>query len=300
MVAGDVPAAPVVDQLAADKPPSDNVTGLTPEQVLQELKKSGYVDQLRRQMFDAFTASASTSTASASAAAAAAADVFSSQAATSASTHVPSYVTPMTNDAASPPTTTSVPSTTNHALPPSTAPTTTPAAAAAAAATPLNIAPKPAFLSFLSTPLRTAVENDHANLRSSDQRGQHDTLLKALESDPVAHPDREILGEATVYDLLVRHLVSGQPAGGATAGLLAREGRIGRDACARIAELIDDMAHPSSKEGEADDDDDHDQDETEEAQQVAQTQHDAGRISAAETHSQHNSAQPLPTAMDHD
>ncbi|TKY87678.1 hypothetical protein EX895_003259 [Sporisorium graminicola] len=254
----------------APKQPDEKITGLTPEQVMQELKKSGYVDQLRRQMIDAFTASSSASsattrnapTSSSATAAGAQAATPASQSAPSASLTAPTTEVSATASAAgaSPPTPTPAPT----SAPSPTTTTTT--------LTPLDIGTKPAFLSFLSTPLRQQVERQHGNLRNADTRGQQDQLLKLLDSEPVEHPHRDALGDATLYDLLIRHIVTADAptSSPGTGGMLDKtKGRVGTEAFAKIRETINEMLNPSAKDAEDDEeeDDDEDDDNDEEADQ---------------------------------
>uniref|UniRef100_V5E656 Uncharacterized protein n=2 Tax=Kalmanozyma brasiliensis (strain GHG001) TaxID=1365824 RepID=V5E656_KALBG len=81
--------------------------------------------------------------------------------------------------------------------------------------------------------------------------------MQLLESEPVDHPQRAELGEASVYDLLLRHVVMPPTAGeGGTAGMLDRNGRFGCEAQARINETIAELMHPTAKVDDEDDDED--------------------------------------------
>lgn len=242
------------------KPVSARITGLKPEQVLQELKKSGYVDQLRRQMFDAFTA--------VQAPVPAPSQTTTSQASAGTTSEpisiAPTAITTTSHSA--------TPSASTPQLDPSTvaaaAPATTGATPSATSAPTLDLGSKPSFLSFLSVPLRHQVEEEHDNLRLLDPRGQQDKLLKLLESDPVDYPGRDSLGDATLYDLLIRHIVTPSPISNtATQGMLGKEGQIGRDATGRIAHTIAEMLNPTRKEGEDGEEDDEDDDDEDDAAQ---------------------------------
>ncbi|CDW98604.1 hypothetical protein [Sporisorium scitamineum] len=247
----------------AQKQPSEAITGLTPEQVLQELKNNGYVDQLRRQMFDAFTASSSTTVRSAAPSI--------STTATDVQVVAPaSQAAPSASTASAP--TVSTTSTATDAAPSTPALSITPASTSTNPP-PLDIGTKPSFLNFLSTPLRQQVEKEHGNLRDADTRGQQDLLLKLLESANVDHPHRDALGDATLYDLLVRHIVMADPVSGVsgTAGILDKQqGRVGKEAMAKITETINEMLHPSAKDAEDEDEDD-DEDEEDDAEQAQVT-----------------------------
>ncbi|CBQ70911.1 conserved hypothetical protein [Sporisorium reilianum SRZ2] len=243
----------------AQKPASEAITGLTPQQVLHELRNSGYIDQLRRQMFDAFTASSSSAVRGGAAASgsAAAADA---QAVASASQAAPSSSADPAIDASVPFTTAALPTPIDAAQPTPAVPTPTPSATA-----PLDIGTKPSFLSFLATPLRHQLEQQHGNLRNADTRGQQDQLLQLLESEPVDHAHRDALGDATLYDLLKRHIVVSD-GGTGTAGMLDREGgSVGSEAMARIEETIRELLHPSAKDGEDEDEDEEEEEEEEHA-----------------------------------
>ena len=177
----------------AIKPTSEAVTGLTPEQVLQELKKSGYVDQLRRQMFDAFVAAGKPTAPTPAASSSASTEPTSGLAngapadAQVSSTASATPVTPITTADA---TMTDVPSA--SAAPPSNQPTAQVSTQIAPNPS-FDVSSKPAFLSSLSTPLRQQVEKEHDQLRFLDPRGQQDRLLKLLEFEPINHPLRETL-----------------------------------------------------------------------------------------------------------
>lgn len=130
----------------------------------------------------------------------------------------------------------------------------------------MDVSSKAAFLTSLSPALRQQVEKEHAQLRFLDARGQQDKLLKLLESEPIAdaHTDDTLGDGATLYDLVIRHIVT--PDGtDATAGMLHKQGSIGKEANARIAEVINDLLNPGRKEVDqdesADEDDDDDDDE---------------------------------------
>lgn len=252
------------------KSSSDGVTGLTPEQVFQELKKSGYVDQLRRQMFDAFTAASTppkNNPATASSPTLTAPN--GSQAAVSASTSASQPIAaPTSSDASSSGNAgpTSAPTSTAEASAPSAADAK--AQSASGTQQTVDVGSKAAFLQFLAAPLRYHVEKEHDTLRFEDQRGQQNKLLKLLESDHVSYAGGAEHGDATLYDLLVRHIVAASPTSTSTAtgtaGMLAKDGTVGKEGYGRIADTINEMLHPAGKDGEEeDDDDDEDADEDE-------------------------------------
>lgn len=266
--ASDKPATHAEGDLA--QKPSEAITGLTPEQVLQELKKSGYVDQLRRQMFDAFTAASSVAAGSGAAAASSGVTASGVAGAGPTSQADPSAALPTSTSVSS------VPAVSTAADAP--LPSTPAASTSTNDPTPLDIGTKPTFLAFLATPLRQQLEKEHGNLRNADARGQQDQLLKLLESEHVAHPQQNVLGDATLYDLLVRHIVvKDDAARGAegTAGMLDREsGSVGKEAWSRIGDVVDELVNPSAKDGEDDDDDDDDDedDDDDDAEQAEMTQ----------------------------
>lgn len=253
-------AAPTSTPEATSHPPSaEPITGLTPEQVLQELQKSGYVDELRRQMYDAFCSPP------ASAAAPAVASITSD----GPSSVVPAGLAVVSNSIA-----TAVPSSSGLAAPPLSSEAHAPLDPAAAASQ-LDIGTRPALLAFLAAPLRAHLERQHGTLRLAGMRDQTTTLMQLLESEPVDYPGRQQLGEATVYDLLLRHVVqasTGIEAGkgqGGTAGMLDRNGRFGNEAQARIRDTIAELMNPSAK---VDDEDDDEDEEGEEGAQPEPTQ----------------------------
>lgn len=245
------------------------VTGLTPDQVLQELKKSGYVDQLRRAMFEAFTASAAAAvpapalasaaktphaSASASQPATCGADSTPSIAASPASVVTPTIASPASTSLTSPAT----------SAPPNPTPTS---------ATPFDVSSKATFLTTLAKPLRHHVETEHDSLRFLDARGQQDKLLKLLESEAVDHAQREQEGEGTLYDWLVRHIVigNGKETEG-TAGLIGKEGKVGKEVWGRVEDVIRETLNPGA--AEKDDDDGEEEEEEGEGEDEANIEAD--------------------------
>lgn len=246
----------------ADAPPSippqtlPAATGLTPDQVFQEFKKSGFLDQLRRQMFDAYVSSALPAS--------------HPPAAPSSSASVPSIpaespvnATDTVAPAADPPT---ISTSSEAPLPgpqPPTLATAHTATPAANAQPPSALSSKQALTSYLDTILRPQLEKEHDRLRFQDPRNQLDTLLKFLDSDPVAaaqHGGQE----ATLYEQLTAHVAKDapNPQEAATKGMLNKEGRVGKEVSQRIAELITDLRNPGAKAGDDDEDDEDDADKT--------------------------------------
>ncbi|KAJ1028235.1 hypothetical protein NDA13_003679 [Ustilago tritici] len=251
------------------KPTSpETIKGLTPDQIVEELKKSGYFDSLRRQLFEAFTAPPASAQSAAPPAPAVApstspsqpetryqnnAQTQSSLPSTSATTHaVPINAT----DAA----VTAKPAATEAPQPGNAETSSTPA---------MNIGSKSAFTSFLATPLRHQVEKEHDRLRFLDPRGQQDDLLKLLESDPVDYPQRETLGQGTIYDLLIHSLLTsrGTGNGSGTNRILTAEGKLGKEMRQKIGEIVAEMskAKDDAEDEEEDDEEDGEDEETENA-----------------------------------
>ncbi|KAJ9478616.1 hypothetical protein PHBOTO_002119 [Pseudozyma hubeiensis] len=238
------------------------VTGLTPDQVMQELKENGYVDQLRRRMYDAFLASEKPSTGPT--AVADPAHTTGGVPGSSISTAAPSTTS----------TSTTIDSQPTPTLTPSTADSQTTATTTSQANTTsssLDIGTKPTFLARLSTLLSDHITSDHSNLRLLHPRDQQISLLNSLETNHVHHPNRNTFGDATIYELLVKHVVStkdGMREEG-TGGMLDRDqGWVGKEANRKVKEVIREMmARASAKDGdeeEGDEDEDEDEDEGDE------------------------------------
>ncbi|SPO44580.1 uncharacterized protein PSANT_02265 [Moesziomyces antarcticus] len=238
----------------ASLPPA--VTGLTPEQVLQELRNSGYIDQLRRQMIEAFNATGPAPARPPNAASSSAAPQPASADAGKPDDVQPASISAAQSELASAPI-----ASTSTAPPSSSMPAPSAAGLPSASKTGLDLGSKAAFLATLSEPLKQQVEKEHHRLRFLAPREQQDKLLQLLESEPVAHPQRESHGEASLFDLLVRHIVADATAPDATAGVLSPNGRLGRQAAGRIAETIAELLHPASKDADEVDDDEEDADD---------------------------------------
>ncbi|KAJ1602664.1 hypothetical protein NDA14_007880 [Ustilago hordei] len=264
------PAAVSTETQATETTPKptspETIKGLTPNQIVEELKKSGYFDSLRRQLFEAFTAPPAPVQSAAQPAPAVAPSASPSQ--------------PETRYQNNAQTQSSLPSTsaTIHAVPinaTDAAATAKPAATEApqpsnaeTSSTPaMNIGSKSAFTSFLATPLRHQVEKEHDRLRFLDPRGQQDNLLKLLESDPVDYPQRETLGEGTIYDLLIHSLLTsrGTGNGSGTNSILTAEGKLGKQMRQKIGEVVAEMskAKDDAEDEEEDDEEDGEDEETE-------------------------------------
>lgn len=302
--ASDKPSSTSAHASGSKSAPSDAVvTGLTPEQVLQELKRSGYVDQLRRRMYDAFVATTVSGNGVPSSTSAQAVDGGAQKSSIppplASATALASSVSVSAEALELKPSNLVANSTT---VPPPM-PNNTPSASA----TTPDLDTKPRFLTYLSTLLTEHIVRDHSNLRMSDSRGQQDSLLKRLESDPVDHAHRDALGEATVYDLLVKHIVAADKQTGALATkamLDAHNGWVGKEVTGRIREVIREMVHPSAKDGDEEDeeeeDDDDDQDENKPDQDTVTTT-DAAIDTKPSFHAtttqptQSSALQPLPS-----
>ncbi|GAC72303.1 hypothetical protein PANT_7d00038 [Moesziomyces antarcticus T-34] len=252
----------------AHPPPSRQaVTGLTPEQVLQELRNSGYIDQLRRQMIEAFNAAGPASARPPNAASPSAAVQPASADPSKSDSTQPTSISAVQAESASAPTISASTATASSSMPAPSA-----AFLPSAPKAGMELGSKAAFLATLAEPLKQQVEKEHDRLRFLAPREQQDKLLQLLESEPVAHPQRESHGEASLFDLLVRHIVAGAAEPDATAGVLSPDGRLGKQAAGRIAETIAELLHPASKDAdEADDDEDDaddDVDDEEDAEQI--------------------------------
>ncbi|SPO25230.1 uncharacterized protein UTRI_02656_B [Ustilago trichophora] len=242
---------------------SEPITGLTPQQVFQELQKCGYIDQLRRQMFDAFNASPAPKSQAAIVATVSKAAPANSDAQGALSTAQQSSVGSVSG-VSSTQSTNSI--TTASTLEPTPTLATAPATDSTSASDPkitLDIGNKTSFLNYLSSgPLRYQVEKEHDSLRLDDARGQQSKLLKLLESENVDYPGAVEEGDATLYDLLVRHIVTDKHVvQGGTQGLLSRDGSLGRDVLRRIGETVGEMMKPDGKDDEAEDEEDDEDDE---------------------------------------
>lgn len=261
------------------------LTGLTPDQVMQELKENGYVDQLRRRMYDAFLASEK-----ASIGPTAVAGVAHPTSVVSGST-VPSTA-PSTNNSSAP-----IDSQPRPTLIPSIAapPITTTTSQATTSSSPLDIGTKPSFLTHLSILLSDHITSDHSNLRLLLPREQQNSLLNSLDSATVHHPQRNTIGDATIYELLVRHVVAGKDAmigEEGTGGMLDKdEGWVGKEANGRVKQVIREMMARASMKGEDDEeegDEDEDSDEEDEDGEEGQ----GADTPAAAAHAQVTATQP--------
>lgn len=117
------------------------------------------------------------------------------------------------------------------------------------------------------------METEHDSLRFLDARGQQDKLLKLLESEAVDHAQREQEGEGTLYDWLVRHIVigNGKETEG-TAGLIGKEGKVGKEVWGRVEDVIREMLNPGA--AEKDDDDGEEEEEEGEGEDEANIEAD--------------------------
>ncbi|SNX83684.1 uncharacterized protein MEPE_02391 [Melanopsichium pennsylvanicum] len=279
-----IEATIVTDTKPENVPQKVTVTGLTPDQVLQELKKSGYVDQLRRQMLDTFftatpsappvpVISAPTPSTTLTASSMTSSTPINAQQSVSSAT----LSNPSLRDTAA----------TAHTLTPTAfsqpALFSTHSTSSLEVATThqnMNLGSKITFLQFLSGPLRKLVEQQHDSLRIEERRGQQNNLLKLLETEPVDYASRDTSGEASVYDLLIRHIVTSSTFSfsestskasdghvGFTTGMLAKNGKFGTEMQKKITDTIKDLLNPTSKDDQDERDDDDDDDDEQQQQQ---------------------------------
>lgn len=244
-------------------------TGLTPEQVFQEIKKSGFLDQLRRQMFDAYVSSVAPAAPSVEPTSPPVSDTATRALNDAAHTPLPGAdSTKMPSDTSTPATATRIDASATTFPPPASqgrAPTD-------GTHTHLDLGSKQALTTFLDTVLRPQLEKEHDRLRFQDARNQLDTLLKFLDSDPVAPPATNANDpQATLYEQLTAHIAKSAPPDqtSTTKGMLHKQGRLGMQVSARIAELVADLGQPETQtvnEDNDNDDDDDDDDDNDEGQ----------------------------------
>lgn len=158
-------------------------------------------------------------------------------------------------------------------------------------------------------------------MRFQDRRGQHNKLLQLLESQPIPHPnpnpnnDADTETDATAYDWLINHIVSTQssssseaiPTTSTTAGILGRNGNIGKDAYTKIQHVINHLLKPRGEHEDDDDDDDNEDGEDEEEEDRGDAGNDGdsrkgaeGRIDGEQTHDVEPSASQTRTLTSDD
>jgi len=74
------------------------------------------------------------------------------------------------------------------------------------------------------------------------------------------------LGEATVYDLLTRHIVMPSTGASASSGILHKDGKLGKDMNQRIVDAIAEMTNPGMKDADEDEEDDDDEEAEDEGE----------------------------------
>ncbi|PWY99079.1 hypothetical protein BCV70DRAFT_123632 [Testicularia cyperi] len=251
------------------------VTGVSPEKILEEFKKSGYFDQLRRQMFDAFVAaqgipsnavnakSGTDSQASATATSASASQSDPSR----SSQHISASEQPSPN---APVTSANTVASNLTEAPPAFGANSAPAMTVPGNGIVSNqaagLGDKRSFLNTLDGVIRQRLEQDRTNLRFLDQRNQLDNLLKYLDSDPAfsstGTASADDGGTGTLFELLTSHIVkSAKDPNQNTSGLLSRDGRIGLETNAKIKALVADLVNPTRKATDGAEEDEEDEEE---------------------------------------